>query len=306
MLAPRLRSTAIASIACLSVVGLTACGSSNDDAAPGSQGNAAVTVPVATKDATAAGQVPANLRSKGTLKVAADPSYAPNEFLGSDGRTIIGLDADLAKALGEKLGIKLELQKASFDGIIAGLASKKYDLSMSSITDNAEREKKVDFVTYLSAGTSFFTSSAKPTEVTGLASLCGKSVAVERGTTQQADGEAQAKKCGSSKLDLQTLPDQSGANLAVRSGRADVSMADSPVADYQVKQSKGALKLVGTPYGTAPYGIAIPKGTGTFPTALQTAMKGLIKDGVYQKILDKWGLEKSAAIADPVINGAEG
>jgi polar amino acid transport system substrate-binding protein len=128
---------------------------------------------------------------------------------------------------------------------------------------------------------------------------------VEKGTVQLDDATAQAKKCGDKKLTVLPYPDQSGANQALAAGRADVSMADSPVADYQVKLSNGQLKLAGTPYGTAPYGIAVPKSLGDFPKALQTALKGLIADGTYQKILDKWGLEKSAAVTEPVINGAQ-
>jgi polar amino acid transport system substrate-binding protein len=79
-------------------------------------------------------------------------------------------------------------------------------------------------------------------------------------------------------------------------------MADSPVAAYQVKKSNGAFKLVGTPYGTAPYGIAIPKNNGMAP-AIQAALKDLIADGTYTTILDKWGIQ-AGAIQNPVINGA--
>ena len=63
-------------------------------------------------------------------------------------------------------------------------------------------------------------------------------------------------------MTVSVFPDQNGANLALSSGRSDVGMADSPVADYQVKKSNGQFKLTGQPYGTAPYGIAIPKDSG--------------------------------------------
>ena len=58
------------------------------------------------------------------------------------------------------------------------------------------------------------------------------------------------------------FPDQNGANLALSSGRAELGMADSPVAAYAVKQSNGNFKLIGQTYGNAPYGIAMPKGNG--------------------------------------------
>src|SRR6185437_15947044 len=97
--------------------------------------------------------------------------------------TVIGMDADLAKALGDVMGLKISVVNATFDSIIPGLASGKYDLGMSSFTDTKEREKTVDFVTYFIAGTSFFTKTGGPT-INTLADLCGKTVAVEKGTTQ--------------------------------------------------------------------------------------------------------------------------
>lgn len=273
----------------------TACGSDSDSTSTTSSGGV-------NKDAAAL--VPKEIKSSG-LTVAADASYPPNEFIDTDGKTVIGMDADLATAIGKALGVKTTIKNAGFDAIIPGLASGKYGLGMSSFTDTKEREKTVDFVTYFSAGTSFYTPVNGGVTVNSLADLCGKKVAVEKGTTQQTDSEAQSKKCtaaGKPPVTTLTFPDQNGANLALSSGRAQVGMADSPVADYQVKQSSGKFKLVGTPYGTAPYGIAIPKDNGLAP-AVQAALKGLIADGTYKKILTKWGVE-SGAITSPQINGA--
>jgi polar amino acid transport system substrate-binding protein len=255
-------------------------------------------------DKKVAAEVPAAIKSKGTLTVAADASYAPNEFIGPNGHTVEGMDADLAGALAGVMGLKAKVQNATFDSIIPGLAAHKYNLGMSSFTDTKARQKTVDFVTYFSAGTSFYVKMGGPT-VNGLADLCGKTVAVEKGTTQQADATAQGKKCkaaGKAAVKVLTFPDQNGANLALSSGRAKVGMADSPVADYQVKKSNGQFKLVGKTYGTAPYGIAIPKGTGLDKPILD-AMKVLMKDGRYKSILAKWGVS-SGAISSPKVNGA--
>jgi polar amino acid transport system substrate-binding protein len=74
------------------------------------------------------------------------------------------------------------------------------------------------------------------------------------------------------------------------------------VAAYQVKLSNGTFKLSGRPYGTAPYGIAIPKNNGMAKPML-AALEHLMADGRYMKILDKWGVQ-AGAITDPAINGA--
>ena len=182
------------------------------------------------------------------MTVAADASYAPNEFFAPDGHTIIGMDADLSKALAAAMGLKANLVNETFDGIIPGLAAGKYDMGASSFTDTKEREKTVDFVTYFLAGTSFFTKASGGTSVTGLADLCGKTVAVEKGTTEETDASGQSTKCkksGKPGVTVLTFPDQNGANLALSSGRAQLVMADSPVAAYAVKKSNGQFKITG-------------------------------------------------------------
>jgi polar amino acid transport system substrate-binding protein len=299
-----LRFAAILTTSAVAASGLAACGSNNDNTSTASTTPAAAGT-TASSGSSSTISVPAAIKSKGTLTVAADASYAPNEFFGSDGKTVQGADADLAQAIGKSLGLKVKVQNAGFDGIIPGLAAGKYDLGMSSFTDTKEREKTVDFVTYFSAGTSFYTKAQGGTTVNGLGDLCGKTVAVEKGTTQGTDAAAQSKKCtsaGKPAVKLSTFPDQNGANLAISSGRAQIGMADSPVAAYQVKQSNGQFKLVGTPYGTAPYGIAIPKSSGMAKPVL-AAVKALIADGQYKQILTKWGIQ-DGAITDPVVNGA--
>ncbi|MEA2252252.1 MAG: polar amino acid transport system substrate-binding protein [Solirubrobacteraceae bacterium] len=162
-------------------------------------------------------------------------------------------------------------------------------------------------MTYFSAGTSFNVKARGGPTIASLADLCGHKVAVEKGTTQAADATAQGKKCkaaGKASVDVLVFPDQNGANLALSSGRAEVGMADSPVAAYQVKKTNGQFKLTGQPYGTAPYGIAIPKGDGLAKPTLD-ALKALMSGGSYRAILQRWGIAKGA-IANPVINGAIG
>jgi polar amino acid transport system substrate-binding protein len=288
------------------LVGLLAsgCGGSSKKAATTTSTSAGTTT-TPTVDSTVAAEVPSAIKSKGTLTVAADATYAPNEFIGSNGKSVEGMDPDLAKALAAVMGLKVKVVNASFDGIIPGLASGKYDLGMSSFTDTKERQKTVDFVTYFSAGTSFYVKAQGGPTINTLADLCGHSVGVERGTTQAADATAQNTKCktaGKSGVKVSVFPDQNAANLAISSGRAQVGMADSPVAAYIVKQSNGQFKLTGSSYNTAPYGIAIPKGNGMTKPIL-AALKVLMSNGQYKAILSKWNIA-SGAIKNPTINGA--
>ena len=255
-------------------------------------------------NATVVALVPAKFKTK-TLKVAADATYAPNEFIASNGHTVVGMDPDLAKALAAVMGIKVAVVNATFDSIIPGLAAGKYDLGMSSFTDTKARQKVVDFVTYFSAGTSFYVKAMGGPTINSLADLCGHSVGVERGTTQEMDATAQNAKCkkaGKPGVKVNVYPDQNAANLSISSGRSEVGMADSPVAAYIVKQSNGQFKLTGKPYNTAPYGIAIPKGSGLDKPIL-AALKVLMQNGKYKTIMTKWGIQEGV-INNPKINGA--
>lgn len=287
----------------LAVLALAGCGSSSSSSTTSSSTTS--TSASSSENASIAAQVPASIKSKGTLTVASDATYAPNEFVASDGHTVIGMDADLMKALGEVMGLKVKLVNATFETIIPGLASGKYDIGASSFTDTKEREKTVDFVDYFNAGISFYAKASSNPTVSTVADLCGKSVSVEKGTTEQEESEAQSKKCtkeGKKAVTVLSFPDQNGANLAISSGRAELGMADSPVAAYQVKQSAGAFKSVGEPYGIAPYGLAIPKANG-MRKPVSEALKVLIENGTYKKILEKWGVQ-AGAVSEPKINGA--
>lgn len=262
------------------------------------------TIATPSTDSKIAAQVPAKFKSK-TMVIATDATYAPNEFIGANGKSIEGMDPDLGKALGAVMGVKVKFVNTSFDGIIPGLAAGKFDLGMASFTDTKERQKTVDFVTYFQAGTSFYVKAAGGPTINSLADLCGHSVGVERGTTQADDATKQNATCksaGKSGVKVSVYPDQNAANLSISSGRAEVGMADSPVAAYIVKKSNGQFKLTGKSYNTAPYGIAIPKGSGLTKPFLG-ALKALMSDGTYKAILTKWGIQKGA-ITNPKINGA--
>lgn len=290
---------AAVSLVAAATLALSGCSSSGTKASKSSTAGAASSG--ASSSATSSSLkslVPAKIASKGTLNFALDATYPPDESKDSSGK-IVGLDADLADAIATQLGLKAQLTNATFDTIIPGLQSGKFDVGMSSFTDTLAREKVVDFVDYFKAGEGFYVKAGGSTKFNGLSSLCGAKVSVENGTTEQTDAQAQAKKC---KVTVLSFSDQNAANLAVSSGRADVGFADSQVADYIVKQSNGQFQSSGSAFAVSPYGIALPKGNG-MAKAVQAAVAALIKSGGYAKILSKWGVS-SGAITTPTVNGA--
>ncbi|MFF7289687.1 transporter substrate-binding domain-containing protein [Streptomyces griseorubiginosus] len=271
------------------------------DASTSPSSGTSAAAPIA-KNATLAAKVPAELKASG-IKIASDVSYPPMDFFASDNKTVVGAEADLDKALGTVLGVKVTIVNVPFDSILPGLQSGKYQLGVSSFTDTAEREKVVDFVTYFDAGTSLLVPAGNPKGLKpGGDSLCGRTVAVAKGSTQALeDVPARAKTC-KTPIKVSTFPDGTGVNLAVTSGRADAALADSPVAAYAAKQSGGKLEVAGDSYGNAPFGIAVPKNS-ELTALLKSALEDLKASGGYEQVLAKWGL-KSGALDKFEINAA--
>ncbi|MGZ4758285.1 MAG: ABC transporter substrate-binding protein [Acidimicrobiales bacterium] len=287
-----------------------ACGSSKSSTAKtettsgGSTSTRAAAIQV---DEALAAKLPEKIKSAGKIIVATDASYAPNEFYKEDGTTIQGMDVDMANAIGQVLGVQVEVENASFDTIIPSLGT-RYDIGMSSFTDSLERQQVVDMVTYFQAGTSFLVQTGKNADLSNLDALCGHSVGVEKGTTQLDDATAQSKTCtdaGNKAVDVQTFEDQTGANQALSTGRVDVVMLDTPVAEYQAKQSNGTFEVAGSSYGVAPYGVAVPKSSeyAGLTDAILGAIQKLNTGGQYTSILTTWGIQ-DGAITDFKINGA--
>ncbi|MEV0404651.1 ABC transporter substrate-binding protein [Actinoallomurus sp. NPDC050550] len=257
------------------------------------------------------------IKKNGKIVIATDASYAPNEF--KQNGQIVGFDVDLGTAIAKKLGVTAEFQDVKFDNILPALQSKKYDISLSSFTDNKQREAAFDFVTYYTAGSGLMVKAGNPEKLSpDDLSLCGKKIAVEKGTTQEdeltpksaakPDAGARLDKCkqgGKAAPVKISLDDQNAANLALGNGRADAVLADSPVAAYAAKESGGKFVISGNAYDTAPYGIAIPKNENDLRDGILKAVKDLISDGTYKQLTEKWGIS-GGAITDPKVNGAGG
>lgn len=258
-------------------------------------------------------QLPASVKSSGKLTMATDPTYAPIEFTKSGGG-FQGFDIDLANAIGKELGVKIVIKKAIFDGILGGLNSGRYDFSMSAFTDNTDREKGNDFVTYFRAGTSIGVKKGNPHHVQSMLDLCGLKVAAEKGTIQAtaltkntAEGAPTLRgNCINAGKPAPTpvlLPDQAGVNSAVVSGRADAFTGDTPIVIYQGTLENGQIQLAGKTTDEAPYGIAFKKGSPLVPI-FHDAVQKLMDDGTYDTIIKTWHLE-AGAIHTSVINGAK-
>jgi ABC-type amino acid transport substrate-binding protein len=278
--------------------------SRNQPPTGGASSRSSPTTLVAGVDQALAARVPTAIKSDGKIKIGTESSYAPGEFLDTDGKTVIGFDVDLFNAVAAKLGLKTQWQSAVFDAIIPGIKSGKYEMGVSSFTINDERKKQVNMVSYFNAGTQWGTkkgnlSGVQPDDA------CGKKVAVQTNTVQDTEDlpkrQQACRSAGKPALTVDSYQAQDQATAAVVSGKDDAFLADSPVVAYAVKQTNGQLELLGDIYDAAPYGYVIKRDQTDFAQAVAGAVKELISDGTYKRILEKWGVE-AGAIDNPAAN----
>ncbi|TDB93595.1 ABC transporter substrate-binding protein [Actinomadura sp. 7K534] len=297
----RRRAVAASALVLTGALALSACGDNGDDT-EGSGGSGAANT---SADAELSAMVPDAIKSDGKIVVGVDASYPPNESVDPASQKIVGWDIELFDAVAAKLGLKTEYHNAGFDTIIPGVQSGKYEIGVSSFTDNKEREKAVDFVTYYTAGTSWAALTGNPKGVNP-DDACGKSIGVQQGTVQVEDLTAKSKECtdaGKPAIKQVVRKQQTEVNNDLVAGKIDAMAADSPIIGDAVKKT-GKLEIIGETYDTAPYGYALGKNAGQFKDAVLGAVKALIADGTYTKILTDNGVE-SGAITEPKINAAE-
>jgi polar amino acid transport system substrate-binding protein len=294
-------SPAVALTAGAAIVGLalSACGSSSLST-PGASSKPTV---AQTKEVSLADKLPAKIKAAGKIVVGVDATYAPNEFLDADGKTVKGWDIDLFNAVAQKFGVTVEWQPANFDSIIIGVNSGKYDVGVSSFSIKPDRKAQANMVSYYKSGTQWATAPGNPKKVDPT-KPCGFTVAVQKATTQQEDDlPPKVKACATAgkPIDVKVYVSQADATAAVVSGKADAMLADSPVVGYAVKQSGGKLEVVGEVYDSVPYGYVVPKAETDFAQAIADALKSLDASGDYKKTLSIWGAEPGA-ISDFAVN----
>ncbi|MGW4027968.1 ABC transporter substrate-binding protein [Streptomyces sp. NPDC004838] len=307
------RFAAVGAIAVAGSLLLTACGDQTDSGSK-KEGSGDST----SNSAPLFGKLPEKYQKAGVLKFGTNAEYAPMESV--ENGKIVGVDPDIAAELGKKLGVKIEFTSGSFDGLITALNSGRHDAAMSSITDNKQRQegldengkklgKGVDFVDYFIAGTAVYTKKGNPQGIKSIEDLCGKTAAVQRGTTYEKALQTQSKACkdaGKPEVKIESFENDTEAQTRVKSGGAAAGVNDYPVAlDLSRKADGGnAFEVVGEQVDAGPFGIAVSKENTGLRDALKEAVDAIIADGSYMKVLEKWGAT-SGAIDKAAINGGK-
>lgn len=313
---PARRAMAASALAAGSLLVLAGCATASDAEEPGSASEgleiAGVTI---TVDEAAAELLPAEIAEAGSVEVATNAPYAPFEMFVEEGSDeLTGVDVDLGRAIGAKLGVDFEFSQQEFDGLIPGLQAAKYDVVMAALTSSEERMDVLTFVDYSASGTGILVEAGNPEGIENYLDLCGKDVAVQAATNQVDlatgvwQGECEAE--GLDPINLSEFPSDADAQLAITSGKAVASLLTKPSAGYVAKTTNDGetFEVVEDPespngYDATLNGIGVLKENEEFAKAIQAALQSLIDDGTYEAILDEYGVT-GIGIDEATINGA--
>ncbi|MFI6104299.1 ABC transporter substrate-binding protein [Streptomyces sp. NPDC051310] len=312
--AAKSRTAAVGAIAVAGALLLSACGDQTNGG-----GTAGTNEPGKTVgSAPLFDKLPKKYQDAGVIKVGTDAQYAPMEF--EQGGKIVGIDPDIAAALGKQLGVEFKFTSGTFDGLISSLNTGRQDLVMSAMSDTKARQEGlddkgnkvgqgVDFVDYFNSGVSLLVKKGNPQGIKSLEDLCGKKVAVQRGTIYEDTFKQQAAKCDKDKkgkLTIEAFDTDAEAQTRVKSGGAVADMNDYPVAAYIAKTAGGGndFEVAGGQTAAGPFGIAVDKDNTQLRDAIKEALNAIIKNGEYAKVLEKWDV-KGSAITEATINAGK-
>lgn len=255
------------------------------------------------RDAEIASLVPDKYQESGEFLVAVNPSSPPLKYLDDNG-DFTGFTPDLVNAAADVLGLKAEMKQMSFDALVPGLESKRFDVILS-INDFEERRDQIDFIDYLWAGTAITGAADLEQDEVTPETLCGLSVGYSRGNVQQGLLNKAAKACaadGDAELKPVGFQDVNAALLAVKSGQLDAVWGDATSMVYNAKEEPDTYKVL-YEEKSGPYGVGVHKDNADLRDALREALLKCVEEGLYDQLLEKYGLEKYAMTDMPINEG---
>jgi polar amino acid transport system substrate-binding protein len=249
--------------------------------------------------------LPKSIQQSGELNIGTSADSIPCEYMQSG--KMVGVGVDFWDAVAQKLGVKVHALSVTFDDLIPGVQSGRFDIAEQCISDNLPREKVVSFVDYPKIATVLVAPKNAASITSDPSTLCGKSIAALSGSnyidfvTDNLDHYCTTRKKPA--LKLTQLPDQGSVLTAVESGRADMGMTNSTAAAFMSKASLQKLKTVSeSPLPVTYVGFVVQKGATQLQQALLAAFKKIHASKEYDTILKKWRLSPKTAGMTPAIN----
>jgi polar amino acid transport system substrate-binding protein len=207
---------------------------------------------------------------------------------------VVGIEAELARAVGRKLGVKVEIHNVAWDGLLASLPTGRFDLAASGITDTVARQQTMDFVDWYQSGAKLMVLKGNPKKVSGPESMCGLTLGAARATTFYRAMEAMAAKCGAKQTPVVATESTPAGLLLIKSGRVDVLAVDGLASIVYVKTNVDMDVLPGAQQNMTIRGAAFAKNNTALRDAWQAGLKAIIASGEYDEILNRFDASESA------------
>ena len=222
----------------------------------------------------------------GKLTMATNAQFPPYEFY--EGDKIVGIDAEIAGAIAEKLGLELVIEDMEFDSIITAVKSGKADIGMAGMTVTDERKESVDFTTSYSTGVQVIIV-AEGSDITSVDDLFAEGashvIGVQRNTTGDLYCTWDLEDAGLATVDRYSKG--ADAVQALKAGKVDCVVIDNEPAKAFVAEVDG-LQILDTEYALEDYAGAMSKDNAELYKAVDDALKALIADGTVAKIVGKY------------------
>lgn len=250
------------------------------------------------KNPSAIAQLPQGFKpavpGKFTVAVAG-LNQPPLTVFSDDNKTLLGSEVDIARLVADSLGLQLNVVVTSWEDWPLGVASGKYDAAVSNITVTKERKEKFDFATYRKDSLGFYVKSTSDiSQIETAEEIAGLKIIVGSGTNQEAillAWNAENVKKGLKPFTPIYTKDDAAQTLALQSGRADAYFGPNVIGAWKAALN-GKTKRVGSVDGGWPkaahIAVTLKKGSG-LAEPVQTALNGVIKNGDYDKVLNRWG-----------------
>ncbi len=222
-----------------------------------------------------------------TLKMGTNAVFPPYEYYDDESGEIVGIDAEVAAAICEKLGYDVEIVDMDFDALIPAVANGKIDMVLAGLTVTDERKQSVDFTISYATGVQVVIVK-EDSDITSVDDLFAEGanhkIGVQQGTTGDLYCTGDIADAGLGSVE----PFKSGTDavLALTSGKVDCVVIDNEPAKNFVAANEG-LKILETEYITEDYAIALAKGS-ELTEKINAALEELIADGTVQSIIDKY------------------
>jgi len=231
----------------------------------------------------------------GVLMVGMEIGYPPMEYFDEDGSTPIGYDVDVANAIGDYLGLDVELVDTAWDGIFAGVDTDKYDCIISCVSITDERQQQFDMTRpYVSNHTVLIVP--QDSEIDSLEALSGHSTAVQAETTSDEYMKEHGAELG---VELFEYDKVINCFDDLKSGRTDSVFTDSVVAAYYLGDEASNYKTVWENDELEPIGICLKKGNDALTEKIDEALDALYADGTLGEIAVKhFGTDLTAGLRD--------